>query len=203
MKQLEKIIDVVKSKLNGDRKKLIENCAIVIIIGVILIIAGGAFLDKEDKEKGSVAEKTKTSEVTNSQSEASVPKSELENQLKTILSQIAGAGRVDVMITFVSGKEIVPAYDSKTSENKTEEKDSGGGTRSISQNSNENGIAYEEAQDGAKKPIIIKELLPEVKGVVIVADGASNPEICEALAKAARTLLDVPIHKIGVFERKK
>jgi stage III sporulation protein AG len=107
------------------------------------------------------------------------------------------------MVTYVSSKEIVPAYDSKNSENNTSEKDSGGGTRSIGQSSRENGVAYEEVQGGSRKPIILKELLPEVKGVVIVADGASDPEVKEDLTRATQILLDVPIHKVSVFDRKK
>ena len=53
-----------------------------------------------------------------------------------------------------------------------------------------------------KKPIILKEVLPEVKGVVVVADGASDTLIKERLVNAVKVLFDIPIHKIQVFERK-
>ncbi len=46
----------------------------------------------------------------------------------------------------------------------------------LKQADKENKIIYDEEQ-GVKKPFILKELLPKVKGVVIVADGAGDIEI--------------------------
>jgi stage III sporulation protein AG len=52
-----------------------------------------------------------------------------EQRLKEILSTIKGAGRVEVMITYVSSKEIVTAMNTVESTTTTEEEDNNGGTR--------------------------------------------------------------------------
>lgn len=189
-------------------KKLIEKAVIIALIGVICLIAGSVLFEgtssagtSSEAVSGSVlASKgdTETIETVNHTNEK--PQQEMENSLQTILSKIKGAGKVDVMITFYSGKESVPAFDVKTSESNTQEKDKEGGSRTIKQEDNDNKIIYEEAE-GVKKPFIVKELLPRVKGVVIVADGAGEIEVKSNLAKATEALLDVAAHKIQVFQR--
>lgn len=204
MKQINKLIEYVKSIFNRpDKKKLIENCVVVVIIGVIVIIAGGTLFDKKDGGTPPAAFNGKEENRVDTQVSANINKAGAEKELAAILEQIRGAGRVDVMVTYISSGEIVPAYDIRQTEDNTNEKDTNGGTRSIIGSSYESDIAYEEVQSGIKRPIVLKELQPKVKGVVVVADGASDPVVCGNLTRAVQVLMDVPIHKIQVFERKK
>jgi len=204
MEYIKKFIEVIKSLLNRqEKKRIVENAIIVIIIGAIIIIAGGSLFKKDDGKDTKALPQEKTSVETANRSETNTDLSETEKRLGEFLSKIEGAGRVDVMITYVSGKEIVPALDIKRNDNDTQEKDSGGGTRNIKQNDYESKMVFEEGQNGVKKPVITKELQPEVKGVVVVADGAAEPQVRESLSRAVQVLTDVPIHKIQVLERKK
>ena len=185
-----------------NRRKLIENAVMVIIIGVIIIIAGSTFFSGKDKPEArdSLAESTESVQTS---AAAATSSGDTELKLKYILSQIDGAGKVEVMITYSTGKENIPAYDTKTSENSTDEKDSGGGTRKISQSSSDSAIVFKSGVNGEKIPVIIKEIEPVVKGVLVVAEGASNPQVREKLNRAVQVLLDIPVHKIQVIERKK
>lgn len=204
MDEFKKLIEKLKDIWNNQSKRrIIENSAIIIIIGVIIIIAGGSFFGgneatNSNKTAVGASESQETGKILNLEE-----KVELEKRIEDFLSQIDGAGNVNVMITYVSGKEIVPATDTKKTENDTQEKDSSGGTRSTKQNNFESKIVYEEMQGGGKKPIIIKEIHPPVKGVVVVADGAKEPKVRESLMKAVQVLVDVPIHKIQILERKR
>jgi stage III sporulation protein AG len=182
-------------------KKLIESAVIFIIIGVIIIIAGGSFFEKDNKEEADSEPKNNNVEVASTSVEEG--STDVERKLAAILSKINGAGKVDVMITYVSGKEIVPAYDIRTNENSTQEKDKEGGTRNINQSDQEKKIVYEEQQGGTRKPIILKDMQPVVKGVVVVAEGASEPVVKENICRAVQVLMDIPIHKVQVFESKK
>ncbi len=198
-----KIISYFKELLeNKNRRKLIENAVIVIIIGIIIIIAGTTFFSGKGKQeaKDPLEKGTGSTEV----SAAVTPNAgDTEQKLKFILSQVEGAGKVEVMITYLTGKENIPAFDTKTSENNTDEKDSGGGTRKISQSSSDSTMVFKSGENGEKSPVIIKEIEPVVKGVLVVAEGASNPQVCEKLSRAVQVLLDIPVHKIQVIERKK
>ncbi|MDF2988169.1 MAG: hypothetical protein K0R50_3679 [Eubacterium sp.] len=205
-----RIFKNLKAKLSKyGSKKIIEKAVIIAIVGVICLIAGSVLFEDTLKKTGDgdtvvsakVGDRVNPSETGETFKQASEgSKSEMEENLGAILSKIKGAGKVEVMITFVSGSESVPAVDVNTSENNTQEKDKEGGSRTIKQSDRENSIVYEENQ-GVKKPFIVKELLPKVKGVVIVADGAGEAEIKSNLAKATEALLDVAAHKIQVFQR--
>jgi stage III sporulation protein AG len=208
MDKLKKILDYFKKLLKNDKNgKMGENLIILIIIGVIIIIAGSSLFGGEDKTKKESTGKKVVDQKEEKSEEVSIvgvndEKTELEKNIEEILSQINGVGKVEVLVTYVSGREIVPYSDLKKSDEVTEEKDSTGGTRKINKSSYESQIAYEDSGSGVKKPIILKELLPEVKGVVVVAEGASDPLVKECLLNAVKVLLDVPVHKIQVFERK-
>lgn len=204
---MNKIIEYIRNIIsNQDKKKVVENCIIIIVIGIILIIAGGTLFKKKDNNQSQGY--LKENRLNTGSDEASIKiikDSEnytMEEKLESILSQISGAGKVSVMITYASGSEKIPVYDIRKSESDTNEEDDRGGSRVITQRDSEEKVAYEEVQSGTRKPIIIKEKEPEVKGVVIVADGASEPVVRENLVRAAQTLMDVPVHKVQVFSRK-
>jgi stage III sporulation protein AG len=185
-----------------DRKKLVENIVIIVVIGIIIIIAGGTFLNgttTAKKDNGAQAPMT----VGTAANTLTTFQNDTEGKLKLLLSQMMGVGNVDVMVTYLAGKESIPALDVKKNESSTEEKDNGGGTRNISQSEYNGTVVFEQNQGGEKMPVIIKELQPVVKGVVIVADGAGSPEVKERIIEAVRVLLDVPAHKVSVVERKK
>lgn len=198
------ILKKFKEKLSGyGSKKIIEKALIIAIISVICLIAGSVMLEGNTNKNPVTSPESNSTDTETAgiiKQGGGETKSEFETDLESILSKIKGAGRVDVMVTFYSGNESVPAADINTSENETQERDKEGGTRSVKQNDKDNKIVYEEAQ-GTKKPFIVKELLPKVKGVVIVADGAGNAEVKSNLSMAAAALLEVAAHKIQVFQR--
>ena len=201
---LKKLYDYFKDMWHTQSKRrIIENSAIMVIIGIVIIIVGGTLFggNGESTKKPMIEQNSTLQEVGKTISTGE--KSELETQLEEILSQIDGAGKVYVMVTFISGKEYIPAIDTKKTENITQEKDNGGGTRSINNNSTESKIIFKEGQGGSKEPVMIKELQPPVKGVVVVADGAAEPTVREGISRAVQVLVDIPIHKIQILERKK
>ncbi len=184
------------------KKKLIENTAIVIIIGIIVIIAGGTIFSNKNSSASQEEQQKTPGAINGSQLSASAP-DDTEAKLSSLLSQIQGVGKVDVMITYSATQENVPAYDTKKNQSSTDEKDSEGGTRTISQEELDNTMVYEDGADGGKVPVILKKLEPEVKGVLVVAEGANSVEVRERLCNAVRVVLDIPIHRIEIVQRKK
>lgn len=197
------IIKRIREMIAGQsRKKLIENTAIVIIIGVIVIIAGGTIFSG-GKSDVSQNEQQKTGNSADVSQLTASAGNDTEARLRSLLTQIQGVGKVDVMITYSTTKENVPAYDIKKNQSSTEEKDNEGGTRSISQEEYDSTLTYEDSSAGGKIPVILKELEPEVKGVLVVAEGAENIEVRERICNAVTVVLDVPIHRVQVVQRKK
>ena len=203
MDKIRKTIKKFISIFNKDHKRLGENLVIMMIIGIIIIIAGGSLFGGDEKKETEI-EKTEPEKLeTFGETGKLEEKTELELKVEKILSQINGAGEVKVLITYESGTEIVPFTNIKKSDDVTDERDSAGGTRRSNQTSYESSIVYEEGGSGVKKPIIVKEVYPKVKGVVVVADGGGDLTVRENLLRAVEVLLGVPVHKIQVYEGKK
>ena len=48
---------------------------------------------------------------------------------------------------------------------------------------------------------IIKEINPEIKGVIIVAEGAKDSKVKLKISRAVQTVLDIPAYRVTVYER--
>ena len=77
-----------------DKKKIYSLLTLAVICGIALIAMSG-LEDKAISSKDEVNNKITQEELSNESSKAT-----LEEKLKNILSQIEGAGEVDVMITY-------------------------------------------------------------------------------------------------------
>ncbi|MBC7766118.1 MAG: stage III sporulation protein AG [Hyphomonadaceae bacterium] len=185
MEQLKKLFEKYKTD-----KKLM-NLLIMFVFGVILLIAGGTLMDNPSP---------KTTKTDQANTQKVQKDGDLNIRLESILSQIKGAGQVSVMVHLIGGKEIVTASDLKKGETVTEEKDSGGGLRKVTQTDTEQKVVMTGSQAA---PVVVKELEPMVQGVIVLSDGASDPAVKEALHEAAKTVLGIPAYKVQVFEKKR
>ena len=121
---------------------------------------------------------------------------ETENRLKTILSEIEGAGSVSVLITYESTSETVYAMTTNTSENSSSSNGGGSNMSTITQ------TPVVVTNNGKSELIVVKELMPKILGVVVVAEGASNIKTRLALLSATATALNVDADLIEIFTKK-
>ena len=206
MKLLEWLMDKLRKanfqKLNFS-KKTTANLIIVFCLGLALILIADFYRDiraNRTSEEGIFGESTQA-DIGTSDNNASDYVRRLETDLSSILSKIQDAGRVSVMITLECGAEIIPAKDESTSEKVTNEKDTSGGTRIINEKTTDDKVVFTAAQGGNSKPLIIKEINPEVKGVIVVAEGAKDSKVKLKISRAVQTVLDIPAYKVTVYER--
>ena len=192
---------LMKMAEGQNRRKLVENTAIVIIAGIIIIIAGSTIFSGDKTGKAAETARKEASQGNTYLSQETAEDIG-ESKLKSILSQIEGVGKADVMITYYSTKEDVPAYDISKNQSSTREKDSAGGTRDTDQEEYNSTMTYEDSSEG-KKPVILKSIEPQVKGVLVVADGAGSVEVRERICNAVTVVLDIPPHRVEVIPRKR
>jgi stage III sporulation protein AG len=196
MQMIDKFKDMMMHK---GYKKIIYNFLILIIICTIGLIVWDTFskkpikngmdTDSKEQEKEAKYEEIEKGKNYNHNSQM---------QLKHILSQIKGVGEVEVMITYESTAEVVPASNVTKSNQITEEKDSQGGSRTTTQEErSENVVTKNETND----LMVIKEIKPKVKGVVIVAEGAGDIQVKMQLIEAAKTIFQIPSFKVMVYEK--
>lgn len=117
----------------------------------------------------------------------------LENKLKNVLSNIEGAGNVNVMVSLSSGYEIVIA---KSEEEKTTTTQNSNGTSS-SVTVVTDPIIIE--QNGVRQPIILMEVLPKIKGIIVVSSGADNVKVKLDLLTAVQALVEISTENIQIF----
>ena len=140
--------------------------------------------DKVVASKDEVNNKITQEELSNESSKAT-----LEEKLKNILSQIEGAGEVDVMITYESSEEIQPAFNTNTTTEETKEVDQQGGERTVT-TSSEN-----------KTMITSSSNQPKINGVIVVATGAKDLTVKETLYSAVQTALQVQGHQVEIYTK--
>lgn len=126
---------------------------------------------------------------------------EIEERLREVLSCIRGAGRVEVMITYETGTQMVAAM--STSTNTTASETSDGDRASTSTQTTESAEpATIDGSDG-NEPIILMEKTPTVRGVIVVAEGAADVKVRLDLQRAVKAVLNIPLSRIEVFELSK
>lgn len=195
--KLQKLKDNLTKTDNKNNKKKVENLVVGILILIITVIAINTILsDKDGMSKVNVVENTTVAETTNTNTIT------LEDRLKNILSKINGVGKVDVLISYSESSQTVAMYNENIKETSTEEKDESGGTRLITENNIQKDVIYQE-ENGEKKPITQKTIMPKIEGTIITAEGAGDINVKENIIQAVSAATGLASHKIQVFEMSK
>lgn len=191
--------DKLKDKLLKDNKKLVENLTVIFLIGLILLIGASAL----SKPRPSNSNDNKELVLVNQKESSSEDYAQkLEKDLKNILSKIEGVGNVEVLITLNSDEEVVAAMDVVESSTTTNEKDSSGAVRETIQTESNNKVVTSQDTSGQNAPIVLKRIMPEIRGVIVVADGAKDPRLRYELSSAVQTALGIPAYKVKVISSK-
>ena len=126
----------------------------------------------------------------------------LEKRIASILSSVDGVGAVDVMVVLRSSGEKVLRVDRAESLDTTRETDSAGGTREASSSQwEENTVFAGQGTGSGASPVVEKELLPEISGIIISAQGGGSPALQSEISQAMEALFGLPPHKIKVLKR--
>ncbi len=196
MKINEKFNDMLQKM---GHKKMIHNLIAIVIICVIALITWDTFYP--GKLQGSLANITTKQEQEDESFQAENYRDSLETQLKNILGQIKGVGQVEVMVTYESSVEVIPASNTTKSQQQTQEKDAQGGTRTTTQEELTQNIVTNSSTGGAGL-MVIKEIKPQIRGVVVVAEGAGDIMVKTELVEAVKTIFQISAHKVMVYEKK-
>jgi len=125
---------------------------------------------------------------------------EYESRLKELLETLVGVGQVEVMVTVDSTEELVVYRDTQESHQVTNEED-GSATRHITQVTRNGQIVLHEVS-GDGQPIVLKTLRPDIRGVVVVAEGAEHIQVKALLLEAVQKGLGVKPQDVSILPRK-
>ncbi len=122
----------------------------------------------------------------------------LETKLSSILSEINGAGSVSVMVTLDGSTELILAYTKDENKNSTENTTSSG-TTSKTETINTSTSPIIINSSGSSTPLVLSEILPSIKGVVVLAEGANDIKVKLDILKAVQALLGVTSSQVEIF----
>ncbi len=225
----EKVIEKWKLKLRNMKK---EDYIVLVLIGVLLLIislptdrekdAKGniSISGEENGQEGGKAAKIEsgTEENTEKTEEKTEEKTgglnkntcydidsyveNLEKRVEEMLSGMAGAGKVQVMITVSdTGTEILEK-DTEINAADLEETDDAGGRRKNTESGQREEAVYFRDAEGNEIPYVVQRKLPEVTGVVVIAEGAGNETVKENIIGAVGVLFNLNEHRIKVIRMK-
>lgn len=202
---LDKIKDKIENtfmiKNTGNNKKKIENLAVGIVILIITLITINIIWNDKSSNKNTNEIVDDKILATKSESEniATSTNTNLEEKLENILGKIQGVGKVEVLLTYSESSKTMAMYNEDNTKSDTEENDTSGGNRKISQTSNKKEIIYQEI-DGNKIPITQSTITPKVEGAIVTAVGAKNSITKTNIIQAVEAVTGLAAHKIQVFE---
>mgnify|MGYP003300204651 FL=1 len=196
MRFLKKLL---KNVIPGDskNKRKIENIVFLIIILIITVILMKTIWQDDSPENK--LESTNSTEKSTLAESQNTEKEDLEKRMESILSTIKNVGKVNVLINYSESSKMEALYNESTTTSSTEEGDTSGGTRNVTETETKKDVVFSE-KSGNKEPVTQKTVMPTIQGAVITAEGAGDPIVKTNIINAVGALTGLSIDKIQVFE---
>ncbi len=160
-----------------------------LILALVLLFA----ISPDDKKTESAADN-----AAKGQEQSDI--AQLEERLESILGSIRGAGKVRVMITYDTSSRLVPAMSTDVQSGTTE--NTSGESQSVSETRTESSRPATISGSGGTETIVLTEIEPTVRGVIVTAEGAADVSVRLKLCNAVMTVLGISADRIEVFEMK-
>lgn len=191
--------NLLKNVIPGDskNKRKIENIVFLIIILIITVILMKTIWQDDSPENK--LESTNSTEKSTLAESQNTEKEDLEKRMESILSTIKNVGKVNVLINYSESSKMEVLYNESTTTSSTEEGDTSGGTRNVTETETKKDVVFSE-KSGNKEPVTQKTVMPTIQGAVITAEGAGDPIVKTNIINAVGALTGLSIDKIQVFE---
>lgn len=171
------VFAALAERLQRNKKLEIAVYAMLALLAVIIFFSSkNAHKDNSGRDNAVGSEAASQS----FQDEASV-----ETRLKSILSKIDGVGAIDVMVTYDTTSELVPAMDTDIS--------------TSADSSSQRSYPVTVSGGGEENPVVLKQVQPKIRGVIVVAQGAENIAVKVKLIAAVSTVLGISQECVDVF----
>ena len=164
-------------------------CAVGVLLAVLPQLSGSG-----GSKKSSASETVKT--VT-----AAEYAEALENSLEKTVAEITGDKAPRVLITLQNGFEYVYASEEKSNTDSAEDKSSSDTLKKEQSDKAEKSYIILKNEQGDEEPLVVTEIMPEVKGVVVVCDGGENESVNLAVKNTVVTALKISETKVFVTGR--
>ncbi len=182
----ESVLEKVKKWMHSGKGRRWQNGILAAGILGIVLIGVSSFLPKGDKEEASTAD----ARAAKLSTEDFIRRT--EEKLTAIVHSIEGAGECKVMVTLENGVEYVYATEERVNTDRQE------GDGEISQrDDSDKSVIVVDTGDG-KQGLLVTEIQPTVKGVVIVCEGGDQPVVQQRVIDTVTTALNLSSKRVCV-----
>lgn len=173
-----------KTKALFDKIKNLKHIKVIAVVILGLLLVGCYYLSIDNYQENTTSTEKIDNSTQNFSSSAEYT-SYLENKLKSVISSLKGVGETEVVITLEKGFEYI--YQTKDE------------TKTLS-----NGTSLTTSEivlvDG--QPLIIEEIYPVVKGVIVIAQGSDNVATKLDIINIIQTVIEIDASKISIKQGK-
>lgn len=159
---------------------------ILILVGILLMVIAIPTADPEpqngSKEQDAPEEAKEADSGVGEEDLQKEYRLALEQELSGLLSKMDGVGKVEVMITLENSGQ-------KQLDKNVESSDNSYSSETV---------IYE--NDDREAPYIVDSYMPNVAGVVVVAQGGENPVVASRILDAVQSLFGLEAHKITIVK---
>jgi stage III sporulation protein AG len=134
------------------------------------------------------------------ESSMSFEEEQIAGKLREMLRQVDGAGKVEVSVRLSGSTREEYAVNTTTGKKTTQERDQTGGTRLTTEDTNSGQLVMNRSETGEERPVVEREVAPQVAGVLVVAQGAGDSRIKARLFEATRVALGIDPQRILVLK---
>ena len=171
--------------MNEKIKNITKNPKLLIAVGlcgILLVFLSSLFSSGYKKETVSVSSEQSTEQY----------RVGLEQSIKEIVSQISGDSAPTVVITLESGIRYSYASADET------DTSSSGQTSGESRESKKQSFITVKTADGGEQPLVVTEIMPEVRGVAIICNGGNSQAIAEKIENAVTAALNITTKRVYI-----
>ncbi len=119
-----------------------------------------------------------------------------EQRLTALVESIDGAGTCKVMVTLENSVEYVYATEQKS--NSDREEDTSNGDTRLTQRDDSESAAILIDTDNGHEGLLVTEIQPTVRGVVVVCEGGDNEEVRARVSQAVTIALNVSSKRVCI-----
>ena len=193
---------VSKNEETKNKKKIENIVFLVLILIVTLVVINVIWKGDNNSSENTKTENHDGSILANNYNEQETNETELERKLENILGTIKNVGKVNVLLNYSESSSLVPLYNESTTTSSTEEGDSTGGTRKVTETETKKDVVFSE-NSGEKNPVTQKTAMPTIQGAIITAEGANDVNVRTNIINGVCAITGLSIDKIQVFEMQK
>ena len=156
------------------KENILKVTVIAGLAGIVLIFCSDFVGGKKTDTFAEVSE-AETEDVTEY-------RQELCDELGNMLASIEGVGKTKIMLTLDGTVRNIYATDNDIQQRETS---------SDKQSNEKQSCIVVREKDGSEKALTVGQLMPKIKGVLVVCEGGDKDEVCGKVIEAVSAALDV------------